>query len=283
MNRRPSARQALEDLIKKFREFLLIDLRRNPKTAYEHVYYVRKFLSRLNKPLNMINAEDVREYLRTLNGSSSSVYKNTLGALKLFLRDFLGKPQAVQSFKFPRQQFKPKRILGKEDLKRFYECLESSQEKALFLLYGASGLRRNEILSLKPEDVDFNTHMITPNNHNGETKKSWLSFYNQEAENVLREYLNNKKTTRSKRIFSMPRIEERRLWKIVREKTGLNVTPQRLREWFCCEMASLSVSDRYIDAFCGRTPKSVLAKNYTEYSPEKLKQIYEKANLKVLA
>jgi hypothetical protein len=47
-------------------------------------------------------------------------------------------------------------------------------------------------------------------------------------------------------------------------------------------MGSLGVSDWYIDAFCGRTPKSVLARHYTDYNPKRLKVIYEKANLKVL-
>ena len=32
---------------------------------------------------------------------------------------------------------------------------------------------------------------------------------------------------------------------------------------------------RYIDAFCGKTPKSVLARRYTDYSPERLKRISE--------
>jgi len=47
-------------------------------------------------------------------------------------------------------------------------------------------------------------------------------------------------------------------------------------------MGNLGVSDRYIDAFCGRVPKSVLAKHYTDYSPKKLKAIYDKADLRVL-
>ena len=38
----------------------------------------------------------------------------------------------------------------------------------------------------------------------------------------------------------------------------------------------------YVDAFCGRVPQTVLARHYTDYSPEKLKEIYEKANLKIL-
>ena len=49
------------------------------------------------------------------------------------------------------------------------------------------------------------------------------------------------------------------------------------------EMGSLGVSDRYIDAFCGRTPKSVLARHYTDYSPNKLKEIYDRAGLTVLS
>ena len=48
-------------------------------------------------------------------------------------------------------------------------------------------------------------------------------------------------------------------------------------------MGNLGVSDRYIDAFCGRMPKSVLARHYTDYNPGRLKRIYERANLKVLS
>ena len=71
----------------------------------------------------------------------------------------------------------------------------------------------------------------------------------------------------------MPRTEERKLWAVAKEQTGLTITPQRLREWFCCEMALLGVNDRYIDAFCGRTPKSVLARHYTDYNPESINLI----------
>ena len=42
-------------------------------------------------------------------------------------------------------------------------------------------------------------------------------------------------------------------------------------------MGELGIQDRYVDAFCGRTPKSVLAKHYTDYNPKRLKAIYDKA------
>ena len=64
--------------------------------------------------------------------------------------------------------------------------------------------------------------------------------------------------------------------------SGIKITPQLLRDWFCEEMGNLGLQDRYIDAFCGRIPQSVLASNYTDYSPSKLKVIYERAGLKLL-
>jgi len=42
-------------------------------------------------------------------------------------------------------------------------------------------------------------------------------------------------------------------------------------------MGELRIQDRYVDAFCGHTPKSVLAKHYTDYNPKRLKAIYDKA------
>lgn len=48
-------------------------------------------------------------------------------------------------------------------------------------------------------------------------------------------------------------------------------------------MGALEMSDRYVDAFCGRTPKYVLARHYTDYNPESLHRICEEANLKVLS
>jgi len=43
-------------------------------------------------------------------------------------------------------------------------------------------------------------------------------------------------------------------------------------------MGKAFVPDRYIDAFCRRVPRSILVIYYLDYSPERLKEIYEKAN-----
>jgi hypothetical protein len=65
-------------LLTKSREFLKVDLRRSDKTAYEHTYYIKKFLNELPKPVELATVEDVREYLKNLKGISSAQYKNIL-------------------------------------------------------------------------------------------------------------------------------------------------------------------------------------------------------------
>jgi integrase len=286
LNRRPLARKAPEEafedqekMFQRFYDFQIVDLRRAKRTAYEKVWFIRKLLKTIKKKPNEITREDLRAFLKTLENYSAAYYKNALMALKVFFRDYMEKPELVESFRFPHQVYKPKHIVSKEQLKEFYEAIETPKERALFLLYATSGLRRQEILSLKPEDIDFEKRMITPSNHLGETKKSWCSFYNEEAEEALNEYLATKKHSRSRRIFPMQRHEVVELWKIAKEKTGLDITPQKLRQWFCSEMMRLGVSETYIDAFCGRVPKSVLARHYTDFSPEKLREVYSKANL----
>jgi intergrase/recombinase len=72
----------------------------------------------------------------------------------------------------------------------------------------------------------------------------------------------------------------KREWNETREKSSVNITRKDLRDWFCSEMGELSVPDCYIDAFCGRVPKSILAKLYDDYSTERLKRIYDKVDWK---
>jgi integrase/recombinase XerD len=214
LNQRPLARKAPEmpsesesQLLERFHDFQIVDLRRSKRTAYEKIWFIKRLFKTVSKKPDEISREDLRCFLRSLEKLSAATYKNALMALKVFFRDFLEMPEVVASFKFPHQVFKPKQIVSKEQVKQFYECLETPKEKALFMLYATTGLRRDEILSLKPEDIDLQKRMITPNNHNGETKKSWVSFYNEETEQALKEYLDSKKHSRSERLFPMQRQE----------------------------------------------------------------------------
>jgi integrase len=101
-----------------------------------------------------------------------------------------------------------------------YDALTTGKDKALFLLYATSGLRRMEILSFHEGDVDFDKRRIIPKNHNGtSTKNSWVSFYNYEVSQVLQEYRVTFRTHNHK-LFPMARPTSIKLWKDAREQTS---------------------------------------------------------------
>ena len=264
----------------KFASFCQVDLQLGERTVREHVWQIGRLLSSMGKDPRAITREDVRSYLATFADKAPATRANVLKSMKIYFRDYIERPKVVETFRFPRQEFKPKRVPSRADLQKFYVALDSSRDRALFLLYATSGLRKNEILSLNREDVDLEKRMIIPDKNGSRTKRTWVSFFNEEAKEALEEYLATR-IDDDPRLFRLS-LRQTHFFAVARVKTDLQITPQVLREFFACELGQLGVSDRYVDAFCGRIPHSVLARHYTDFSPERLKEIYDQANLTIL-
>ena len=108
-------------------------------------------------------------------------------------------------------------------------ALERPIERALFLLYAITGLRKREVLQLTFKDIDFKRRMMVPNNGQTRTKRRWVTFYNVKAERALREYLASVKKHNGKlfRIGDHSFIE---MWRKAYLKTGIKITPQVLQK-----------------------------------------------------
>jgi integrase len=252
-----------------------VDLRLKHRTAKKHQRHVKRFLNWTNG--SDIDRDIIRSYFKTLE--SPSVYEHALNALRRYFRDYYHRDDLIQDFKQPYRPFKPRSIPTKDEIRDFYELLSTDKMRAYYLITATSGLRKSEILSLKYSDIDFKNRMIIPKTRSS-SKHTWISFYNEEAEEVIQEYLDGK--TEGK-IFPWGSTQWRRQWNQVKENSEIWITSKMLRMWFCSEMSTLGVSDRYVDAFCGRTPKSVLSRHYTDFNRKRLKEIYDKANLKIFS
>ena len=249
-----------------------------------HCQNMKRVLRYVGKPVEKTNKNDLRVFLRGLKDRvDSSTYKNYLASMKRFYRDFLERKGLVDSFQFPTIEIKPKIIPKKKVLRQVYRELKTQRNRALFLMFASSGLRHGEVLGLnRYADVDYEKRMLKPKKEGNQSKHVWVSFYNTECERELNGYLNRREDD-DKRLFPISRKQVHRILEHACEQAGADkITPQQLRVWFSMQMAELGVQDRFVDCLCGRTPKSVLAKHYTDYSPERLKRIYDKAGLKVL-
>ncbi|MEM3616141.1 MAG: site-specific integrase, partial [Candidatus Methanomethylicia archaeon] len=266
-----------------FKQFLSIDLTQNHVSVLNHLSKLRTILRYINKPIDEITKDDLRRFLAMVNEKYSvQSYNCFIKTIRRFFRDYLGKSE-LTTFKFKTVPFTPKvNGLSKNDLLKFYNAIEHPIVKMMFHAYCVTGLRRNDIISLKKDELFRESRMVVRNN-GSRTKHRWVTFYNQELANVLHPYLDSR-TDNNFRVFPVDKYKTfQKHWKLAQLKTGLKVTPKDLRDWFINEMLRLGVSESYVDALVGHIPKSVLAKHYIQYNPETLKEIYDKANLKLFS
>jgi len=262
-----------------FHRFLLVDLNLSRSTANRYRNNVERFFRYVKKKVDEVTREDIREFFLHVKSRAES-HKDYLSALKRFFRDYLGL-SLMDSFRYPKKNWKVRWVPSKEELKRFYQALPNIRGRAIFLFYATTGLRKMEVLSLRLSDIDFSRRMVIPRKKSSRTKHTFVTFYNEECEKVLMEYLSSRKEN-SNRLFAISHEKFCEIWRVGYQKTSIKITPRVLRRWFATEMARKGVSIVYIDAFQGRVPQTILAKHYIDFSIENLKKVYEKADLRIL-
>ena len=278
-----------------FVRFLSVDLKLSPRTVKDHVFVFRqlqKFLKARNKSLKTVTREDIRDFLSQYENPST--YSNTLKGLLRLFRDYLHIPELVAGFRFPKQGLNVVRIPSKKVLQEFFYCL-SFRSQVLFLFAATSGLRRGEIFGLKLRnislDLDPEIGVVFPRQHLSTglagAKYNWISCFNQEARKYFVEYLETKNPSHNPEWepFKASTFEPilSREWVQASKKIGFRIHLHLLRKWFSDQMALAGIPDRYVDAFQGRLPQTILARHYSDYTPEKLIQIYKQANIRVLS
>ncbi|WP_152418664.1 tyrosine-type recombinase/integrase [Halorubrum distributum] len=241
------------------------------------ICYIGRLLDHVGKPPSRITQDEIAAQLDTEDDVSDATRLNIIGALRMFFRDFLN-GDVADAFEMASKSANPT-VPSNDDLQTFYEALENPKYKAAFLFAATSGLRSSELCQLTMDDIDEDKRMIVPDK-DSKTKQTWVTFYNDEAAEAF-EAFKPERESGDDRVFQTTKQPLNRKFRHVSEEVGVKVTVQKLRRWFATEMSRCGVDAKYIDAFCGRTKSSVLEKHYLDYSPERLREIYDEAGLTV--
>lgn len=261
-------------ILHEFEHACYVDYRLQRRTIVERMRHVKRLLKFLDKHPLDATREELRQFLDQ-NGAM-----NTVKALRVLYSRFFDSNLA-DCFKVPQSPFRVVIAPSREQLKETYDNLDDPELETAFLLFASSGLRKHELMELIWARIDMENRIIYPSRHFGTTKFQWATCFNSEAKAALERLSLTKSPSPSERVFDLnEHVMTRKFGKA--SPDDFKITPQVLRDWFCCELGRLGVQDRYVDAYCGRIPRSVLGKHYTDYSPERLKEIYGKAGLKVL-
>ena len=259
----------IERKIENYQEFAVNELGISQATVKNQKSAIRGFL---NYSQGIINKETVKKYLESNN--SASWKSNQLKALRKFIRDYLNLGNWINEFVFTKEKaILKKEIPSDEQLALFCSKLDYPVQM-IFLVLVTSGLRIGEVLSLKLENIDFETNMLDVSEvHESSTKSSWISFMTNQTSGYLSSYI---ETLEDEKIFSLSYKHVQENFQKVSEETGIKIKPHLLRTAFTEKCTQAGLNEKYIDAFCGRTSQGIIRKHYTDYSPKAMRRQYDK-------
>lgn len=233
-----------------------------------------------DKPVSGIGNEDMVRYVNECliaRGLSHSCQNQAVNAAKLFFREIVRTKMDCCKLERPRREHKLPNVLSKEEVRRLLEAPQNLKHRVMLSVIYACGLRRSELLNLKPVHVDSKRQLLLIINSKG--KKDRVVPLSERITVMLRDYY---KTYRPKEwLFegqsAGTRYSEQSLQSVLKqavEKAGIRkpVTLHWLRHSYATHLLESGTDLRYIQEILGHK-NSKTTEIYTHVSTKSLQKI----------
>ena len=223
--------------------------------------YVNAFEDFINyykdQDLDTINDEDIRKYIQYLiqQNRSDSYVNLAINSIKFYYEVVLNMPNRFYSIERPRKKDKLPKVISKDEVFRMIEHTTNLKHKCIISLLYSGGLRRSELLNLKPTDIESDRMLIRIEEAKG--NKDRYTILSEKLLVNLRTYY---KTFRPKNYlfesYKGTKYSTARVLKIVKTaavRAGIikNVTPHMLRHSFATHLLENCTDIRYIQELLG--------------------------------
>ena len=226
-----------------------------------------------------ISKEEINAYILELireKDISASQQNQRINAIKFYYEKVLGREKEFYELKRPRKETKLPTILSKEEISKLFDVTTNLKHKCILMTIYSGGLRRNELINLRIEDIDSARRLIKIIGSKG--KKDRYTLLSEKLLTLLREYYISYKPGKwlfegqNGKKYSATSVE-----KIFRKavlKAGIRkyVTPHSLRHSFATHLLEQGISLRYIQELLGHS-SSKTTEIYTHVASNELAQI----------
>lgn len=211
------------------------------------------------------------------NKYSYAFQNQAVNSAKLFFREIIKGKLDVESFKRPRSEHKLPNVLSKEEVKAILQAPVNFKHRSMLSLIYACGLRRSELLNLKPANVDSKRHMLVILNSKG--KKDRMVPISDKIIEMLREYykIYRPEIWLFEGQVAGEQYSEASLAKVLKnacDKSGVRkpVTLHWLRHSYATHLLESGTDLRYIQELLGHK-SSKTTEIYTHVSEKSLQNI----------
>jgi integrase/recombinase XerD len=248
------------------------------KTYSEAIRVFLRFFS--EKTLNEIENDDIivfnNEYI--LKNKLSASYQNQMvNAVKLFFQTVKNRKLNIEQIHRPKKPKTLPNVLSKEEVKAILEAHTNFKHRVMLSLIYACGLRRSELLNLKPLDIDSKRGILLIKQAKG--KKDRIAPVSKKIIELLRNYYKafkpsmwlfegqNKGERYSEK--SLENVLKQALQKVNIKKS---VTLHWLRHSYATHLLESGTDVRYIQELLGHS-SSKTTEIYTHVSTKNLQNI----------
>ena len=266
--------------IETFKRYLL-SKRYSPNTINTYSDALKSFLTFCNtKAVKDITNEDVilynNDYILKHNLSSS--YQNQIvNAIKLYFKIVKDTAIEIDKIHRPKREKALPNVLSKEEVKAILSAHNNLKHKVMLSMIYSCGLRRSELLNLKPNDIDSKRNIVIIRQSKG--KKDRITPLSPKILEMLRDYyLECKpKTWLFEGQSKGEQYSEQSLQSVLKQalqkaKIAKPVTLHWLRHSYATHLLESGTDLRYIQELLGHN-SSKTTEIYTHVSTKSIQQI----------
>lgn len=248
-------------------------------TAKTYINLFERFINHYkNKELTHIDENDIKAYLLLLvrQEKSNSFINQMINSIKFYYEIVLEMPNRFYSIDRPIKKESLPKVISLEEVQLIIKNTNNIKHRCIVSLLYSAGLRRNELLNLKLDDIDSKRMLITIKN--GKGNKDRLSILSKSVLNDLRIYY---KQWRPKiYLFEGPNNKKYsatsilKIIKMAAKKAGIkkNISPHMLRHSFATHLLENGTDLRYIQVLLGHS-SSKTTEIYTQVAINNIKKI----------
>ena len=271
--------------IEKFRQWME-QKRYSDSTVKTYTQAITVFL-RFIKPKTSSEAtnEDMQRfvYQYMIPRKLSFSYQNqAVNAAKLFFKTIRSTLLITEQLDRPRSEHKLPNVLSKEEVLKILHALINQKHRTMLSLVYACGLRRGELLGLKPENIDSQRHLLIILNAKG--RKDRVVPISDKVITMLREYYKAYKPKvwlfegqEPGKQYSEKSIQSVLKQAIEKAKISKPVTLHWLRHSYATHLLESGTDLRYIQELLGHKSSKTteIYTHVTETSLQKIKSPFD--------
>lgn len=269
----------MEEVLRQYKD-LLIQKRYSENTQDIYCSYFKDFCIYFREEeLQNVTTMQINSYILDLIKSgniSISQQNQRINAIKFYFEKVLGREKQYYELHRPIKEKKLPKVLSKNEVKSIFASSNNIKHKCILMLIYSAGLRRSELLNLKPTDIDSERMLIHINGAKG--KKDRISLLSENLLQLLRQYY--KEYQPKKYLFEGQKggkyspTSVANILKKAALKAGIhkNVTPHMLRHSFATHLLEQGTDLRYIQELLGHE-SSKTTEIYTHVSKKAIDKI----------